>query len=203
MCNDYGNRIPYTAYAEAFGELGLPLVSPLPGDAPNLEPRDEIWPTTHAPVIRPAPGGVALAQLAWGLASRQPKARALINLRSEGRGFQHGRCLVPASHYYEFTGARSPKARWRFTRAGAEWFCFAGQVGRGPEGVEAFALLTTDAGPDVAPYHGRQPVVLDRAAWAAWLDGSGPAQELLRPSPAGSLEVVEAPRAKRQAASTD
>ncbi|MEO8715987.1 MAG: SOS response-associated peptidase family protein, partial [Acetobacteraceae bacterium] len=104
------------------------------------------------------------------------------------------RCLVPASHYFEFTGAKSPKTRWRFTRAGKDWFCFAGLIGRGKDG-DAFTLLTVAAGPDVAPYHTRQPVVLDRGAWVAWLDGSGQSEDLLTPSPAGSLHVVECPRA--------
>ena len=86
----------------------------------------------------------------------------MINLRSEGRSFARGRCLVPASHYYEFTGTGSPKTRWRFTRKGEDWFCFAGLIGRGPGETEAFALLTVDAGPDVAHYQARQPDVLAR-----------------------------------------
>ena len=190
MCNDYGNRTPYRDYAEAFSQLKIPLVFPRPDAAPNLEPRDEIWPTERAPVIRSTTGGVELVQLPWGLAPSNPKARVVINMRSEGRGFARGRCLVPASHYYEFTGTKSPKTRWRFTRAGADWFCFAGLLGRGKDG-ESFTLLTVDAGPDVVPIHNRQPVVLDREAWAAWLDG---AAGLLGPSPAGSLVVAQSPR---------
>jgi putative SOS response-associated peptidase YedK len=50
MCNDYGNRIPYSAYLEAFSQLKIRLFAP--GGAPNLEPRDDIWPTDVAPVIR-------------------------------------------------------------------------------------------------------------------------------------------------------
>ncbi len=114
-------------------------------------------------------------------------------MRSEGRAFARGRCLVPASHYYEFTGTKSPKTRWRFTRSGAAWFCFAGLIDRGPADAEAFALLTVDAGTDAAPYHPRQPV-LDRDAWAAWVDGSRFAADLLRPSLAGTLKVTDFPR---------
>ncbi len=117
----------------------------------------------------------------------------MINLRSEGRSFSRGRCLVPASHYFEFTGSRSPKTRWRFTRPDGAWFCFAGLIGHGTDG-EAFALLTVDAGPDAAPIHKRQPVIVDRDAWAGWLDGSTRAAVVLRPSPAGSLAVAESPR---------
>ncbi len=197
MCNDYGNRVPYSAYIEEFSHLRLPLVFPKPNAAPNLEARDEIWPTEAAPIIQPAEGGVELVQLPWGLTPSRPKARAVINMRSEGRTFTRGRCLVPASHYYEFTGTGSPKTRWRFTRIGQEWFCFAGLIGRGDQG-DAFTLLTCDAGPDVAPLHDRQPVIVERAHWAAWLNGRGGAGELLKPSPAGTLAVVEAPRERRE-----
>ena len=191
MCNDFGNRVPYDAYVEEFSHLRLALEPPAEGAVPNLQPRDEIWPTDKAVVISPAPGGVALAQLSWGLAPSRAGARAVINMRSEGRRFATGRCLVPASHYYEFTGSRSPKTRWRFTRPGEDWFCFAGLLGRGEGDVPAFSLLTAAAGPDVQPYHTRQPIVLGRDAWAGWLAG---ADGLLGPSPAGSLAVQEAPR---------
>ena len=43
MCNDYGNNIPYSAYVEAFSHLKIRLFAP--GGAPNLQPRDDIWPT--------------------------------------------------------------------------------------------------------------------------------------------------------------
>ncbi len=56
---------------------------------------------------------------------------------------------------------------------------------------EAFTMLTMPPGPDVAPYHERQVVILDRADWAAWLDPSVAAQSLIRPIPAGSLAVVK------------
>ncbi len=203
MCNDFGNRIAYRDYVEAFSHLRLPLVFPTADAAPNLQPRDEIWPTDPALVIRAVPGGVALEERRWGLAPSRPKARAVINLRSEGRSFARGRCLVPASHYFEFTGSKSPKARWRFTRADGAWFCFAGLLGSGETtdgaAVEAFALLTADAGPDVRPIHGRQPVILERADWGSWLQGTGTAEALLRPSPAGSLVVAEWPRSRDDA----
>ena len=61
-----------------------------------------------------------------------------------------------------------------------------------PDGEgEAFTLLTTDPGPDVASIHDRQMVVLDRADWIPWLDLSRPESELLHPLPAGSLIVEQ------------
>ncbi|MCU0893640.1 MAG: SOS response-associated peptidase [Rhodospirillales bacterium] len=188
MCNDYGNRIPYSAYVEVLGLIGLPVMAP--EAAPNLEPRDDIWPTEPAPILRRLGDGVELAQVRWGFAPARPKAGPVINFRSEGRRFATGRCLVPASHFYEFTGARSPKAKWKFTKADEDWFCFAGLWRPGTaDAPEAFTLLTTAPGPDVAPIHDRQMVVLERADWKAWLDLTRPEVELLRPLPARSLRV--------------
>ena len=49
MCNDYGNHIPYSDYIAAFSQTRIPVK--WPDAAPNLEPRDDIWPTDKAPVI--------------------------------------------------------------------------------------------------------------------------------------------------------
>jgi putative SOS response-associated peptidase YedK len=52
-------------------------------------------------------------------------------------------------------------------------------------------MLTTEPGPDVAPYHNRQIVVLNREDWARWLDAQIPAKDILRPLPRGSLNVEQ------------
>ncbi len=50
-------------------------------------------------------------------------------------------------------------------------------------------MLTAEPGPDVAPYHNRQIVVLGPDDWNRWLDPATPPGEVLRPAPAGSLDV--------------
>jgi putative SOS response-associated peptidase YedK len=59
------------------------------------------------------------------------------------------------------------------------------------QSVEAFTILTTEPGPDVAPIHNRQVVLLDPADWLAWLDLTRPETDLLRPLPARSLAVEQ------------
>jgi putative SOS response-associated peptidase YedK len=195
MCNDYAHRVSVDAYLRAFSELKIPLR--FEGGRPNLEPRDDIWPTEVAPVIRREEGGVVLSQMRWGFPPGRPKGPAkgapVINFRSENRRFADSRrCLVPASHFYEFTGTKSPKSKWKFTRAGADWFCFAGLWRAANDNApESFTLLTTAPGPDVAPIHDRQMVVLDPGDWLAWLDLTRPEKELLRALPAGSLAVEQ------------
>jgi putative SOS response-associated peptidase YedK len=129
--------------------------------------------------------------LRWGFPPSKPKGAPIINFRSENRRFPVGRCLIPASHFFEFTGSKSPKTKWKFTKTGEHWFCFAGLWRPMPDGGAAFTLLTTEPGPDVAPIHNRQMVVLERTDWSAWLDLTRPEAELLQPLPAGSLSVEQ------------
>ena len=75
---------------------------------------------------------------------------------------------------------------------GELWFCFAGLWRPMPEGQgAAFTLLTTEPGPDVAPIHDRQMVILSRDHWSAWLDMTKPESELLHALSEGALSVTQ------------
>lgn len=52
-------------------------------------------------------------------------------------------------------------------------------------------MLTMPSGPDTAPYHDRQIVILERSAWADWLDPTVSAKSLIRLLPEGSLSVEQ------------
>ena len=191
MCNDYGNHIPYSRYIEAFSQLKLPVV--VEGNGPDLTPRDDIRIRDTAPVIQRTSNGVQLTEMVW--APRDRNKKPIFNFRSEGRKFGNSsRCLIPASHFYEFTAPKDTKQKrkdkWRFTLAGSDWFCIAGLVR--PDALDSspcFTMLTTKPGPDVAPIHDRQVAVLDRDDWRAWLDLTDPEDQLLRSLPANSLKV--------------
>ena len=81
-----------------------------------------------------------------------------------------------------------------FTTSDAGLIGIAGLVRTAPETGEAFTMLTTEPGPDVAPYHSRQVAMLAPDGWLIWLDHSTPAASLIGPLPAGSLKVVAANR---------
>ena len=181
MCNEYRFRQSLDRIADEFSQLRIPIH--WAGGAPNLEPRESIRPTDPAPILLGSPQGAELRQLRWGFL--QPKGGPLINFRSDGRRFPAGRCLVPADGFYEFTGPKAPKSKWLFTATDDEVFCIAGLVRD-----DRFTMLTMPPGPDIAPYHDRQIVILPRAQWAQWLDTSAP-QPAFTALPAGSLQVVQ------------
>jgi putative SOS response-associated peptidase YedK len=191
MCNDYANRIPYRAYVEAFSQLRLPLF--VQGNGPDLTPRDDIRIRDTAPIVLRAEDGVELTQRTW--APRGPSKKPVFNFRSEKRDFSKStRCLIPASHFFEFTAPADPrqkrKDKWRFALPDTDWFCIAGLIRKDAiDGAACFTMLTTQPGADVAPYHDRQVVVLPREDWGAWLDLTRPEAQLLRPLPAGSLKA--------------
>jgi putative SOS response-associated peptidase YedK len=190
MCNDFGNRIPYDDYLRAFSEIRVPLRWPTA--APNLEPETISGRPTQHPSFAAARTASNWFSFAGASCRPDPRERRSSIFASEGRRFPKGRCLIPASHFFEFTGPRAPKSKWKFTKAGEDWFCFAGLWRPMLDGKgDAFTLLTTDPGPDVAPIHDRQMVILDRADWLAWLDLTRPEAELLRLLPAGSLAVEQ------------
>ena len=194
MCNLYSDKVSYRQLFDEFSQLRLPIVFPPPESAPNLEPLEEVRPTDLARVIRAHAGGegMELATLKWGFEPARPKAGPVINFRSEGRRFGRGRCLVPASHFFEFTGTKYPKTRWKFTVPGHDWFCMAGLTRSAQSNwPESFTLLTTEPGPDVKPYHDRQVVVVPRDQWAAWLDPEADPAAILKAGPDGSLQVEQ------------
>src|SRR3954465_11444498 len=193
MCNLYTQNKAPDEIAALFRERQMPLR--FPEGVPNLQARD-ICITDPAPIVRMAAGGEA----AFALVIRRwswpgPGGRPVYNFRSDGREFATGRCLIIADGFYEFTepaeSGKKRKDKWLFTRAGEPWFCIAGIWRAAPDIGEAFTMLTTAPGPDIAPYHDRQVAVLDRAGWAAWLAPAVSAKPLLAPLPAGSLTVEQ------------
>ena len=192
MCNDFRSRVDLQTIGQDFSQLKIPLR--FPEGMPNLEPRDDIRITDRAPIVRWGGEWAELVQRRWSWPG--PGGKPVYNFRSEGRSFSSGRCLIVCDGFYEFTAPREPrpdkrKDKWLFTVAGESWFCIAG-LWRNSEVGEAFTMLTTEPGPDVAPYHNRQVAVLARADWSAWLDGSRPAGELIGPCPPGTLHVEKA-----------
>jgi putative SOS response-associated peptidase YedK len=190
MCNDYRllERVP--------AETLFPYVL-APEGIPNFQPREDIRITDRAPILRMAtdtPGAVELVQRRWSWPG--PGGKPVFNYRADGRDFPKGRCIILADGFYEFTAHGDPKSKtkhkWLFTLKDHDWFGIAG-LWRHDAGIgeEAFTMLTIAPHPDVAPYHNRGIPILGRDDMARWLDPAVPAQDMLRPLPAGSLAVTQ------------
>lgn len=185
MCNDYEQHVAWAEYCKLMQELELGI--PTGQTEADLPQADDIKINDIGPVMRAAGNGIELASMKFGF---PPTGRGgpVFNFRSEGRHFEDSnRCLIPASAFFEFTGKRYPKAKHRFTLNGAPFLAIAGLWREGHDGSRAFTMLTTDPGPDVAPFHDRQVVVLRPSDWAHWIYLTKPEAELLRPLPGGSL----------------
>lgn len=199
MCNEVARRIALDQIRLDFSQLKIPLV--FPEGLPNLAPLDSIRITDPTAIVRAATNGDGAELVVRRWSWPGPSGKPVYNFRSDGRSLREGRCLIPVDAFYEFTapedGAKR-KSKWAFSHAREPWFAIGG-IWRAdvlPEGQggtrEAFTMLTTDPGPDIAPYHSRQMVVIDRRDWARWLDGSVAAGKVCRTLAAGVLQVAKA-----------
>jgi putative SOS response-associated peptidase YedK len=193
MCNLYRLDKSADAIRQIFAENQVPLT--FPEAIPNFEPR-EVRITDPAPIVRAGarPGAAELVVRRWSWPQGQGKP--LYNLRSEGRTFNRCRALAIADGFYEYTAPADPKQkrkdRWLFRPADGGLLGIAAIWRSHPEVGEAFTLLTAGPGPDVAPYHGRQIVLIPPGEWRRWLEPAALVDELLAPLPAGSLTVASA-----------
>jgi putative SOS response-associated peptidase YedK len=197
MCNEYQRYVPLGIISEQFTQIRMPLL--FPEGRPNLAATN-IRIGDIGTIIRPSsdePGAAELVQRRWSWPGA--KGKPVFNYRSDGREFSRGRCLIVTDGFYEFTddpeteaGTRAKKKKWLFTKNDEPWFCIAGLWRTDEKVGEAFTMLTTSPGPDVAPYHDRQVAVLDRAQWPIWLDEKQKVKGLIGPLRAGTLTASAA-----------
>lgn len=142
--------------------------------------------------------------LRWGLVPRwaADTSRPLINVRGETlfRKFRiaahHGRCLIPATAYYEWERGRNGKQPFAFAFPGRKLFALAAirddwmNPATG-EALSSVSIVTTHANDRAAKIHERMPVLLSESQWNTWLSPENPRQciePLLNPSPAHAME---------------
>lgn len=183
MCSDYEQHLKWVEYCELMQKLALGL--PTGASAEDLPEADDIRVNDMAPVMRAAGNVVSLVAMKWSFPSPRPGGKPAFNFRSEGRRFtKDQRVVIPATAFFEFTGSKSPKSKWRFALADGAPLGIAGIWRAGGEGSpDLFTMLTTAAGPDIEQYHDRQIVVLPPHDWASWLYADKVESELLRPLP--------------------
>jgi putative SOS response-associated peptidase YedK len=195
----------------------LRRLADLVGQPRNLAPRYNIAPTTPIEVVRAGDAGPELVSMRWGLVPswwKKPLAElpATFNARAETisekpmfrSAFKLRRCIVPASGFYEWTGAKGAKTPHYFSAPSGEPLALAGlwESWRSPEGGETLSatIVVGPANNWMSAYHDRMPILLDWRRSAAWLAGDDPAA-CLCPAPEDALqEWIVSPRVNRSGA---
>lgn len=172
------------ALRQLFRQLGLAL--PAPGY--------NIAPTAEVPVLV-LKGELECRPMRWWMTPRwapdAPTTYAMFNARAESleksrafRGpFHAHRCLVPVAGYYEWEWDEIGKKKqpWLVQPAEAPML-LAGiweHWQRGAEQLESFAIITTQADPELGWLHDRMPVMLPPDVLRRWLDPATPVAELM------------------------
>ena len=201
MCGRYDLIATIAELAARFGvpsrELSVPVTL---NQGTEWQPRYNIAPTQHNPVVLGASGGNNghnhLQLMQWGLVpdwSREPKVTySTINARAETvaskptfrKPLSTQRCLVPATGYFEWVesarqGKQPYRIQLRHESSGPDGvepiFAFAGlyDIWQGPGGEElhSYTIVTTKANEALSAIHSRMPVILPRELEEAWLEG--------------------------------
>jgi len=173
-------------------KFGVPAV---PQFAPNADWR----PTDRAPVVRlAADGGRECVLARWGLVppwapdlkfgTRCINARAetLARLPAFRSAFRRRRCLVPVNAFFEWSGEKGRRLKWRIGMRDEPLFALAGlwewwQDPQSGEGIASYTIVTCEANAAIAPLHDRMPVIVGAADYARWLDAAADGQPLLVP----------------------
>jgi putative SOS response-associated peptidase YedK len=162
----------------------------------SLQPRYNLTPGQAVAVVRERDGRRSVDMLQWGLIPFWAKDAKigwkLINARLDGiaskpayrEAWQRRRCLLPASGFYEWSAGQGGRKRPHFIRPAAEpLLALAGlwERWRTPAGekLETCVIVTTDATAQLAPIHGRMPLLIPRHAHALWLDPTSSVEDAL------------------------
>lgn len=182
-------------------------------DRPNFAANYNAAPTQELPVVRRGKEGEPrLSLIRWGLVPHWSRtgpqgSKPLINARAETAAekptfrtaLKRRRALVPADGFYEWSKAGDgSKQPWYITRTDGAPMVFAGvweRWGEGDERIDSFAILTNEAGPDIADIHHRCPVLVEPPDFRAWLDPETDPQPFFEVQPGGKLAARKvAPR---------
>ena len=146
----------------------------------------EIFPSDTVPVIansksmQPSPFAMP-----WGFT--MPDGKLIINARSETAaekplfrdGMQQRRCLLPASHYFEWEKRQREKIKYAIKPSGSDMLFMAGLYRI--EGNKArFTILTRTPADSISFIHDRMPVILPKEAMRDWLNLKYSATDILR-----------------------
>ena len=202
MCGRFTRTVAFDELALQFG------ITVDEGANEELTARYNVAPTQTVPIITAGGKGRRLVMAKWGFRPAWVTSGTLapINARSEtaatsrlfATAIRDGRCLVPATGFYEWKPVPGQKRKQPYPvrLKGGGLFALAG-LWTPPVAADApptCAILTTTANDLLAPIHDRMPVILDPNDEALWLapGGIAPIKVLpcLRPFPSERMEAI-------------
>src|SRR3954470_23347580 len=214
MCGRFTQRYTWAEVHAFLSVFGPPR---------NLQPHYNIAPTDTVDVIRrDRHGARELVAMRWGLIpglwkKSVKEVPATFNARAESvadkpmfrNAFRERRCIIPASGFFEWTGAKGAKQPHLFTAAdGSPLLAFAGlwDRWRDPESgdkVLSCTIIVSGASAWMERFHDRMPVLLDLRDFDGWLDGSLGIEALKPAAEAALREWKVSPRLNRTGAGDD
>jgi putative SOS response-associated peptidase YedK len=129
---------------------------------------------------------------AWKASTNNARSETMATSPTFHEAYKRRRRLIPATSFTEWTGPAGKKTAHAISRADGGLLFFAGLWDRcendgGYAESYAMPLIDAVAGDDVAPFHNRQPVILDAPGAAIRLDLTADPAPVLRSTPAGTL----------------
>ena len=212
MCNAYNLKTNLAEVGLAtHNQLGLELVFPPGVDAAssNTPVPQEVFPRRDGLILRPprAPSfGLEPALAYWNLTPYFHKGplktwkASTNNCRSETMAtsptfrdaYRRRRAIIPATSFIEWTGPAGRKTAHTISRTDGGllflaglWENYAGADGHAM--TYTMVMIPAEPGDDIAPFHHRQPVVLDAATARVWLDLTADTTPILDAAPPGTL----------------
>lgn len=198
MCNHYRNIPGAQALLLTWREfIGFDIPASLPDVA------EDMWPKRQGLILRADNGAMYAEAMMWGVPCDVPGKRPgtrikrhVTNVRNLSSPFWRSmltdparRCLVPFSSFAEPVIGQGRAEHW-FTIKDRPLAAFAG-IWRQTEEGNAFAFLTCEPNPLVAPLHPKaMPVILPEAEYRSWLTGAWEGTQALACSyPSQLMEV--------------
>jgi putative SOS response-associated peptidase YedK len=176
MCGRYNLIATGQQIMDHFRLLSLPAHNP----DYNIPPGQKIL-----AIVQLEDGSNKAVNLHWGLIPSWSKDRAianhLINARAETltekpsfkKAYQHRRCLIPATGFYEWQATEAGKQPYHIHKPDNSLFAFGGiweHWKHDQETVYSCAIITTVANDKIAPIHDRMPVIIAPKDYNRWLD---------------------------------
>lgn len=166
----------------------------------NHKPRFNIAPSSQIPVVITKNGKNFLEYMHWGFNLKfGDKNTLLINARSETleekRTFkphlEQGRCLVPATGFYEWKKTDNGKIPQYIFLPDRTIFAFAGLYREINPGEFDVTILTINPNKLMKEIHNRMPVILKKGDEQRWLSDSpyNDVCDLLTPYPAEEMQA--------------